>query len=214
MSHTFCISQQISSKICAYAYYIIGYYILFRKLSYSMSHTFCISQQISSKICVYAYYVKGYYILLRKLSNSMFHNCCISEQISSKICVCILYNRLYILLRKLSYSMSHNFCTSQQIPSKFCVYAYYIIGYINCHILHIVKKTVLLWKQISCNPWKGNFDSLNLTTESCGGTQHNQKNLDAVLKELRGSPKKVASWLVLAVCATETLLVGFFVVVF
>ena len=32
MSHTFCISPQISSKSCVYADYVIGYYLLSRKL--------------------------------------------------------------------------------------------------------------------------------------------------------------------------------------
>ena len=54
---------------------------------------------------------------------------------------------------------------------------------------HIVKKTVLLWKQISCHLWKWDFDCINLTIKfrywSCSDACHNRKNLVAVLKKLK-----------------------------
>ena len=33
-------------------------------------------------------------------------------------------------------------------------------------LLHIVKKTVSLWKEICCHLWKGDFDCINLTVKS------------------------------------------------
>ena len=45
--------------------------------------------------------------------------------------------------------------------------------------LHIVKKTVLLWKQTNCHLWKGGFDCINLTVKfwyrSCSDSWHNQE---------------------------------------
>ena len=75
----------------------------------------------------------------------------------------------------------------RSLPNSVCMET------IRNRLLYIVKKTVLLFQQTSCHLSKGDTDCINLTVIfqywSCSDARRDQKNLVAVLKEL-----KLKSW--------------------